>query len=280
MLKDTVRTTSYRNAIYQNSHLFANKVVLDVGCGTGILSMFCVKAGAKHVIGVDMSNIIDQARKIVELNGMGEKITLLKGKMEEVQLPFPKVDIIVSEWMGYFLLYESMLDTVLWARDRYLVRSSRGSCWNLGSRWTHFSRSSIVICSRNWRRRIQRGENWVLEISIRLRFFSHWRHCTERTPRWYSRYESFCHRSLQNPRSQSEHLYRRRSFIQIRLQIKSDKRWFHSCHRSLVRYWIWSLSQACAIQHRSTSQIYSLETNGLLHQRSRNHTGTFLSTII
>jgi protein arginine N-methyltransferase 1 len=121
MLKDTVRTLSYRNAIYQNSHLFANKVVLDVGCGTGILSMFCVKAGAKHVIGVDMSNIIDQAKKIVALNGMGDKITLLKGKMEEVQLPFPKVDIIVSEWMGYFLLYESMLDTVLWARDRYLV---------------------------------------------------------------------------------------------------------------------------------------------------------------
>lgn len=41
--------------------------------------------------------------------------------MEEVVLPFPKVDIIISEWMGYFLLYESMLDTVLYARDRYLV---------------------------------------------------------------------------------------------------------------------------------------------------------------
>src|ERR1700738_1099399 len=121
MLKDTVRTLSYRNAIYQNSHIFANKVVLDVCCGTGILSMFCVKAGAKHVIGVDMSNIIDQAKKIVELNGMGDKITLLKGKMEEVELPFPQVDIIVSEWMGYFLLYESMLDTVLWARDKYLA---------------------------------------------------------------------------------------------------------------------------------------------------------------
>ena len=121
MLKDSVRTLSYRNAIYQNSHIFANKVVLDVGCGTGILAMFCVKAGAKHVIGVDMSNIIDHAKKIVALNGMGDKITLLKGKMEEVTLPFPKVDIIVSEWMGYFLLYESMLDTVLWARDRYLV---------------------------------------------------------------------------------------------------------------------------------------------------------------
>jgi len=101
--------------------LFKDKVVLDVGCGTAILSMFAVKAGAKHVIGVDMSSIIEKAREIVEVNGMTSKITLLQGKMEEVKLPFDKVDIIVSEWMGYFLLYESMLETVLFARDRYLA---------------------------------------------------------------------------------------------------------------------------------------------------------------
>ena len=39
MLKDEVRTRSYRDAIYQNKHLFKDRVVLDVGCGTGILSM-------------------------------------------------------------------------------------------------------------------------------------------------------------------------------------------------------------------------------------------------
>ncbi len=80
-----------------------------------------MKAGAKHVIGVDMSSIIEKAREIVAVNGLSDRITLLQGKMEEVELPFPKVDIIISEWMGYFLLYESMLDTVLYARDRYLV---------------------------------------------------------------------------------------------------------------------------------------------------------------
>ena len=47
-------------------------------------------------------------------------ITLVKGKLEDVPLPIDKFDIIISEWMGYFLLYESMLDTVLLARDRYL----------------------------------------------------------------------------------------------------------------------------------------------------------------
>ena len=81
-----------------------------------------MKAGAKHVVGVDMSTIIEKAREIVAVNGMKDKITLLQGKMEEVEVPFPKVDIIISEWMGYFLLYESMLDTVLYARDRYLVK--------------------------------------------------------------------------------------------------------------------------------------------------------------
>ncbi|OAA49319.1 protein arginine N-methyltransferase 1 [Metarhizium rileyi] len=122
MLKDEVRTRSYMNAIVQNKHLFKDKVVLDVGCGTAILSMFAAKAGAKHVIGVDMSSIIFKAREIVKVNGLSDKITLIQGKMEEIEMPFPKVDIIISEWMGYFLLYESMLDTVLYARDTYLEK--------------------------------------------------------------------------------------------------------------------------------------------------------------
>lgn len=120
MLKDTVRTDAYRDFIYNNKSLFAGKTVLDVGCGTGILSMFCAKAGAARVIGVDNSDIIEKARENIFNNGFADKITLLKGKVEEVNLPVEHVDIIVSEWMGYCLLYEAMLDSVIWARDKYL----------------------------------------------------------------------------------------------------------------------------------------------------------------
>lgn len=69
-----------------------------------------------------MSTIIFKAKEIVKVNGMADKITLIQGKMEEIELPFPEVDIIISEWMGYFLLYESMLDTVLYARDKFLAK--------------------------------------------------------------------------------------------------------------------------------------------------------------
>ena len=75
MLKDAVRTDAYRDFIYDNKQLFKDKVVLDVGCGTGILSMFCAKAGAKMVISVDNSNIIDRARENVYENGLGDVIT-------------------------------------------------------------------------------------------------------------------------------------------------------------------------------------------------------------
>ncbi|KAK6151901.1 hypothetical protein DH2020_014536 [Rehmannia glutinosa] len=122
MLKDVVRTKTYQNVIYKNSFLFKDKIVLDVGAGTGILSLFCAKSGAKHVYAVECSSMADTAREIINSNGFSNVITVLKGKIEEIELPVAQVDVIISEWMGYFLVYENMLNTVLYARDKWLVQ--------------------------------------------------------------------------------------------------------------------------------------------------------------
>ncbi|KZL68260.1 S-adenosylmethionine-dependent methyltransferase superfamily domain-containing protein [Colletotrichum tofieldiae] len=116
MLKDKVRTDSYRDFVYNNKSLFKDKVVLDIG----ILSMFCAKAGAKQVFAVDKSDIIDKARENVFTNGLADKVTCIRGRVEDISLPVDQVDIIISEWMGYCLLYEAMMNSVLVARDRFL----------------------------------------------------------------------------------------------------------------------------------------------------------------
>ena len=67
-----------------------------------------------------------KAREIIKANGFDDVITLIRGKVEDVVLPVDKVDIIISEWMGYFLFFESMLDTVLYARDKWLAPNGLG----------------------------------------------------------------------------------------------------------------------------------------------------------
>ena len=129
MLKDKIRTGTYQDAIMKNPDVFKDKIVLDIGCGTGILSIFAAKAGAKKVFGIEFADIADYANEIIKKNKLEDKITIFKSKVEDVKLPVEKVDIIISEWMGYFLLYESMLDTVLYARDKWLnKRRNRQTC--------------------------------------------------------------------------------------------------------------------------------------------------------
>lgn len=76
MIEDSVRTNAYQQAIFQNmeEHIH-DKVVVDVGCGTGILSMFCAQAGAKKVYAIDASKIAVHAKQLIEANGYSDIIT-------------------------------------------------------------------------------------------------------------------------------------------------------------------------------------------------------------
>ncbi|XP_077480966.1 protein arginine N-methyltransferase 6 [Stigmatopora argus] len=122
MIADHVRTNTYRWAILKNSESIRGKVVLDVGAGTGVLSMFCVQAGARKVYAVEACSIAEQAVKIVKHNKMEDKIQVIRGTVETVELP-EMVEVIVSEWMGYALLHESMLNSVVYARDKWLKKT-------------------------------------------------------------------------------------------------------------------------------------------------------------
>ena len=70
MLKDTVRTRTYQRAIMDNPNDFKDKIVLDIGAGTGILSIFAARAGAKHVYAIEFAEIAIFAKEIIRKNGL------------------------------------------------------------------------------------------------------------------------------------------------------------------------------------------------------------------
>ncbi|KAJ1605330.1 arginine n-methyltransferase, partial [Cryptosporidium canis] len=105
MLKDSIRTGSYQKAIMTNKHLFQDKIVLDVGSGTGILCMFAASAGAKHVYGIECSEIVHVARNIIKDNNLSDKITFIQSKAEEAVLP-------VEKFVKPCIMEEPIIDTV------------------------------------------------------------------------------------------------------------------------------------------------------------------------
>lgn len=100
MIADRVRTDAYRRGILRDWAPLRGKTVLDVG---GSLSI-CAQAGARRVYAVEASAIWQQAREVVRLNGLQDRVHVLPGLVETVELP-EQVDAIVSEWMGHGLLH-------------------------------------------------------------------------------------------------------------------------------------------------------------------------------
>jgi len=119
MLTDHKRMEAYYSAVMDNADVFQDKVVLDVGTGSGVLAVWSAHAGARKVYAIEYTDMAKHARRLVKANGVEHVVEVIQSSVEELELP-EKVDIIISEWMGYFLLRESMLDSVIKARDRFL----------------------------------------------------------------------------------------------------------------------------------------------------------------
>ena len=117
MICDRVRTEGFRRAI--DAVVRPGDIVLDVGAGSGILSMFAARAGAARVYAVERTTVAVLAQELAAANGLGEIIEVIHGDVLDVELPEP-VDVIVSEWLGGFGIDEGMLAPVIAARDRWL----------------------------------------------------------------------------------------------------------------------------------------------------------------
>ncbi|CAF1390386.1 unnamed protein product [Adineta ricciae] len=120
-LRDRPCVTAYHDAIMNNKHLFENKVVLNVGSGTGVLSMFVAKVGAKLVYAVDScTRTCDLAAELIKCNHLQNKIQIINKRIEDIDKFDENIDIIISEWMGFYLFHESILESVIYARDKFL----------------------------------------------------------------------------------------------------------------------------------------------------------------
>jgi predicted RNA methylase len=117
MIRDCVRTEAFRRAI--NSVVRPGDVVLDVGAGSGILSVFAARAGAARVYAVERTPIAALAEQLAAANEVAETVEVIHGDVLDIELP-ERVDVIVSEWLGGFGIDEGMLAPVIAARDRWL----------------------------------------------------------------------------------------------------------------------------------------------------------------
>jgi len=115
MMQDYIRTSTYQRAMLDNLADFQNKVVLDVGAGSGILSFFAIQAGARKVYAIEASSMAQHCQTLVENNRLRDDIVVIAGKIEEIDVPEP-IDVIISEPMGYMLFNERMLETFLHAK--------------------------------------------------------------------------------------------------------------------------------------------------------------------
>ena len=122
MLVDQVRTTAFLKAILQEVR--QGDVVLDIGAGSGVLSLFAILAGAEKVYAIEHGPMADIARDIAKRNGVGDRIDIINDWSTAVTLP-EQADVLVTETIGNIGFEEGILSWVIDARERLLKPEAR-----------------------------------------------------------------------------------------------------------------------------------------------------------
>jgi protein arginine N-methyltransferase 1 len=121
MLKDAVRVMAYRSAIERHA---PGKAVVEIGCGTGILSLFAAKAGARRVIVIEETGIAEVAAEMFAANGCADRVELRVANSRDVELDEP-ADLIIHEILGIDPFDESLLPVLADARRQLLRPGGR-----------------------------------------------------------------------------------------------------------------------------------------------------------
>jgi type I protein arginine methyltransferase len=116
MLADGPRMAFYAAAVARRVR--PGDRVIDLGTGTGILAAFAARRGAARVYALDHSDILRQARRLAEANGLAN-VEFVATHSRDFALP-ERVDVILHEQMGDYLFDEAMVGNVLDLRDRLL----------------------------------------------------------------------------------------------------------------------------------------------------------------
>jgi len=117
MTADRVRMDAYCSALQQT--IKPESVVLDIGCGTGIMSLLACKLGARCVYAVEPDDAIQVAREAAAANGFAERIVFFQDLAKNVELP-ERADIIISDLRGVLPLNEHHIPSIVDARQRLL----------------------------------------------------------------------------------------------------------------------------------------------------------------
>ena len=116
-LSDPIRGACYERAIAEVVQ--PGDVVVDLGCGTGILGLLACRAGAARVYAIEQTSLIGLAREISRRNGVSDRMTFLRGCSLQIELP-ERVDVVLADQMGPFGIDAGILDYFGDARVRFL----------------------------------------------------------------------------------------------------------------------------------------------------------------
>ena len=122
LLADKTRTFAFREAVARVVR--PGDVVVDLGCGSGILSFFACQAGAAKVYAIDGSDAANVASFLTRQLGLSDRITIVRGHSMKVELP-ERADVLVTETLGTLGFDESILSLVRDARERMLKPNAR-----------------------------------------------------------------------------------------------------------------------------------------------------------